>query len=88
MPSDPASVYARALSNASSTRLDDLLGDMNQPKTAMQLARSLFRRPLDEHQMGFAIAETIAHLHLLRDRDRIRRHQDNTGVNLYTRLRE
>ena len=76
----------RQLTAHHEARLDDLLGDMDQPKTAMQLARSLFRRPLDEHQMGFAIAETIAHLHLLRDRDSIRRHQDDTGVNLYTRL--
>ena len=76
----------RPLTAHHEARLDDLLGDMDQPKTAMQLARSLFRRPLDEHQMGFAIAETIAHLHLLRDRDSIRRPQDDTGVNLYTRL--
>ncbi|MHA1565881.1 MAG: MBL fold metallo-hydrolase [Alphaproteobacteria bacterium] len=76
----------RQLTDHHEARLDDLLADMDRPKTAMQLARSLFRRPLDEHQMGFAIAETIAHLHLLRARDRIRRHQDDTGVNIYSRI--
>ncbi len=76
----------RQLTAHHEARLDDLLGDMDRPKTAMQLAKNLFRRPLDEHQLGFAIAETIAHLHLLRARGRVHRRRDGTGVNLYSRI--
>ncbi len=67
-------------------RLDDLSADMARPKTAMELARSLFKRPLDEHQTGFAIAETVAHLHLLRARGRVSRGRNGAGANLYDRL--
>ena len=35
------------------------------PKTAVELMPVLFRRPLDRHQMGFALGEALAHLHYL-----------------------
>ncbi len=75
----------RQLAAHHQARLDDLHADMASPKTAMTLARTLFRRPLDEHQTGFAIAETLAHLHLLRARGQIRRDQDADGIHLYAR---
>ena len=33
----------------------------------MQLLPVLFRRPLDRHQMAFALGEALAHLHYLRN---------------------
>ena len=35
------------------------------PRTAADLLPVLFRRPLDAHQMSFAMGESIAHLHAL-----------------------
>jgi glyoxylase-like metal-dependent hydrolase (beta-lactamase superfamily II) len=43
------------------------------PKTAAELVPALFRRPLDEHQVFFAIGETLAHLHHLERLGRLRR---------------
>lgn len=54
-------------------RLDDLLATIDAPKTVMEAAPALFRRPLDQHQTGFAIAETLAHLHHLRARTLVER---------------
>lgn len=76
----------RELATHHEERLEDLHTDLDRPKTAMELAQSLFKRPLDEHQTGFAIAETIAHLHLLRARGLASRGQDGDGANLYARL--
>ncbi len=36
-----------------------------EPATTAKVAAGLFRRPLDLHQMGFALAETLAHLNRL-----------------------
>lgn len=49
-------------------RLDKLTSLMDGPKTVMEIARGLFTRPLDQHQTGFAIGETLSHLHLLKAR--------------------
>ena len=35
------------------------------PQSAFELVPVLFKRPLDLHQMTFAIGESIAHLHAL-----------------------
>jgi glyoxylase-like metal-dependent hydrolase (beta-lactamase superfamily II) len=49
-------------------RLDKLVSLMDGPRTAMEIARGLFTRPLDQHQTGFAIGETLSHINLLRSR--------------------
>ncbi|SMF30003.1 Glyoxylase, beta-lactamase superfamily II [Tistlia consotensis] len=66
-------------------RLDLLEAACAEPQTALQLARVLFRRPLDSHQMGFAIGETIAHLRFLERRGLLVRDQDTDGVERYRR---
>ncbi len=49
-------------------RLQETLDAVSEPATAVDVLRTLFKRPLDEHQMFFAIGETLAHLHhLMRD---------------------
>jgi glyoxylase-like metal-dependent hydrolase (beta-lactamase superfamily II) len=64
-------------------RLDDLVAALDGQKSAMEVARVLFRRPLDDHQMGFAIGETLSHLHLLRARGLVERITDTDGIYRY-----
>jgi glyoxylase-like metal-dependent hydrolase (beta-lactamase superfamily II) len=46
-------------------RLAETFGAIAEPRTAAELVPVLFRRQLDTHQLGFAIGETLAHLHYL-----------------------
>jgi glyoxylase-like metal-dependent hydrolase (beta-lactamase superfamily II) len=46
-------------------RLSALVDAADVPKSAAELIRVLFRRDLDFHQLGFALGETMAHLHRL-----------------------
>lgn len=69
-----------ALAAHHAARLDSLAAECRAPRTAMELARVLFERPLDAHQMGFAIGETLAHLNHLRRQGRVRRETDGDGV--------
>ncbi|HZV93275.1 MAG TPA: MBL fold metallo-hydrolase, partial [Caldimonas sp.] len=43
------------------------------PQSAFELVPVIFRRPLDLHQMTFAMGESIAHLHALWYRGRLER---------------
>jgi len=36
-----------------------------EPKSAVDIVPLMFRRPLDTHQLGFALGEALAHLHKL-----------------------
>ncbi|MEH6551179.1 MAG: MBL fold metallo-hydrolase [Pseudomonadales bacterium] len=53
-------------------------------RTALSLLPVLFKRKLDQSQIGLAIGECIAHLHLLMQRGRIARLTDADGVYQYT----
>jgi glyoxylase-like metal-dependent hydrolase (beta-lactamase superfamily II) len=46
-------------------RLATTVDALAEPRTAAELVPVLFRRRLDTHQLGFAIGETLAHLHYL-----------------------
>lgn len=46
-------------------RLAETVDALVEPRTASDLVPVLFRRRLDTHQLGFAIGETLAHLHYL-----------------------
>jgi len=46
-------------------RLAETVHAIVEPRTASELVPVLFRRQLDTHQLGFAIGETLAHLHYL-----------------------
>ena len=46
-------------------RLSETIDALAEPRTAHDLVPVLFRRQLDAHQLGFAIGETVAHLHFL-----------------------
>jgi glyoxylase-like metal-dependent hydrolase (beta-lactamase superfamily II) len=55
-------------------RLDTLATALDrQGKTAVELLPALFPRALDSFQIGFALGETLAHLHCLASRGRARR---------------
>jgi glyoxylase-like metal-dependent hydrolase (beta-lactamase superfamily II) len=46
-------------------RCGEVIATCSIPKTAVDLVKVLFRRALDQHQMGFALGEALAHLNFL-----------------------
>jgi len=46
-------------------RLGETVGALTAPRTGAELIPVLFRREMDTHQLGFAIGEVLAHVHLL-----------------------
>jgi len=64
-------------------RLNKALEACAQPVTALQALRHLFPRPLDDHQTGFAMGETVAHLNRLVKSGRLQRLTQPDGVWLY-----
>jgi glyoxylase-like metal-dependent hydrolase (beta-lactamase superfamily II) len=65
-------------------RLEQLLAACERPVTAFEILPVLFRRTLDEHQMGFAMGEAIAHLHYLHAEGRVERLEEG-GVRRFVR---
>jgi glyoxylase-like metal-dependent hydrolase (beta-lactamase superfamily II) len=54
-----------ALAAHHASRCEAILTVCETPKTATQLLPVLFRRTLDQHQIGFALGEALAHLNYL-----------------------
>lgn len=50
------------------------------PRTVMDLTAILFRRPLDTHQLSFAVGEALAHLNHLLVQGTLRRELDRAGI--------
>ena len=78
------------------TRIDDLaahhrarcaeiIAACGRPQSAMNLLPVLFRRPLDRHQMAFALGEALAHLHYLMGQGALTRVLGSDGVNRFIR---
>jgi hypothetical protein len=63
-------------------RLEELREACKTPKCAAEVLTTLFRRPLDTHQMLFAMGEAMAHLHYLHADGRLRR-TESAGVIRY-----
>jgi len=61
-------------------RLAETVHAVAEPRTAADLVPVLFRRRLDTHQLGFAIGETLAHLHYLEAEGQVTRLVDATGL--------
>jgi glyoxylase-like metal-dependent hydrolase (beta-lactamase superfamily II) len=61
-------------------RLERLLEGCTQPITAHDAIPLLFKRQLDDHQLMFAMGESIAHLHYLQHEGKVRRIDDAKGV--------
>jgi glyoxylase-like metal-dependent hydrolase (beta-lactamase superfamily II) len=68
-------------------RCTEVLTECDEPKTAMQLLPALFRRPLDRHQMGFALGEALAHLHYLMHQGELDRELGSDGAYRFARTR-
>ena len=64
-------------------RLDRTLAACSEPATAAKVLRTLFTRPLDAHQTGFALAETLAHLNRLLRLGRLERWAEADGALRY-----
>ena len=66
-------------------RLQELEAALDSPKCAAEILPVLFRRPLYDHQLFFALGEAIAHLHYLwRDGRAVRTHGAD-GIYLFQR---
>jgi glyoxylase-like metal-dependent hydrolase (beta-lactamase superfamily II) len=74
-----------ALANHHAERLDALDDAIGVPKTAHDLLPVLFRRPLDDRSLGFALGETLAHLRRLEHTGRAWRRFRADGVVLWER---
>jgi len=66
-------------------RLAELEAACGEPRTCAEIVPVLFRRKLDAHQLGFAIGETLAHLHYLVNQGRMSRAERPDGVFTYRR---
>jgi glyoxylase-like metal-dependent hydrolase (beta-lactamase superfamily II) len=66
-------------------RLARALDALGAPRTGADLILVLFARELDVHQYGFAIGETLAHLHYLEWQGRVRRVLGADGVYRFER---
>jgi hypothetical protein len=64
-------------------RLVGTVDAVTEPRTAAEVVPVLFRRPLDTHQLGFAIGETLAHLHYLEAEGQVARLVDTAGVHRF-----
>jgi glyoxylase-like metal-dependent hydrolase (beta-lactamase superfamily II) len=61
-------------------RLGELLAACDEPRTATELLPVLFKRPLDDHQLMFAMGEIVAHLNYLHHGKKMDRSLDAHGV--------
>ena len=66
-------------------RCEEVIAACESPRTAVQLLPVLFRRPLDQHQMAFALGEALAHLHYLTGQGALARILGEDGVNRFVR---
>jgi glyoxylase-like metal-dependent hydrolase (beta-lactamase superfamily II) len=64
-------------------RLDRLREGCATPITAHDAIPFLFKRQLDDHQLMFAMGESIAHLHYLHEQGKVRREVDDAGIVRY-----
>jgi glyoxylase-like metal-dependent hydrolase (beta-lactamase superfamily II) len=61
-------------------RLMQIEGACDMPRTAAELVPLLFTRALDQHQLGFAVGETLAHLVHAATTGRVTRAERSDGV--------
>jgi glyoxylase-like metal-dependent hydrolase (beta-lactamase superfamily II) len=68
-------------------RLERLLEGCSKPITAFEALPLLFKRQLDDHQMMFAMGESIAHLHYLQYQGKVRRIVDDQGIRRFAAIK-
>ena len=67
-------------------RLARTLEALAEPRTGAEVLPVLFSRDLDAHQLGFAFGETLAHLHYLEWRGKVRRLVGADGLHRFERV--
>ncbi len=65
-------------------RLDETADAIRSPGTGVDVLKQLFTRELDQHQMFFAIGETLAHLHHLIEDGRATRTPGPDGADIFS----
>lgn len=63
-----------------SARLAEVMQACRTPLCAAEIVPIMFRRPLDTHQLSFALGEALAHLHKLWFDGLLRREKGNDGI--------
>ncbi|WP_247881294.1 MBL fold metallo-hydrolase [Skermanella sp. TT6] len=66
-------------------RLEEVVNACAEPSTVAQVTRVMFNRPLDPHQLVFAVGEALAHLNHLAARGRLIRRTDRDGLLRFSR---
>ncbi|HYE01076.1 MAG TPA: MBL fold metallo-hydrolase [Alphaproteobacteria bacterium] len=74
-----------ALARHHADRLAEVAEDCREPRTAMDVTLALFRRPLDDHQLIFAVGEALAHLNRLIRAGEIAAEPGADGITRYRR---
>ncbi|HVC52679.1 MAG TPA: MBL fold metallo-hydrolase [Stellaceae bacterium] len=64
-------------------RCDEVIAACTRPLSAAELMPVLFRRQLDRHQTGFALGESLAHLHYLVGEGAIERQRGEDDVDRF-----
>jgi len=68
-------------------RLAEILSACSRGEmTGLDVQKQLFRRPLDDHQLFFALGESLAHLHYLEGQNAVQRRRDADGVDWWKAL--
>jgi glyoxylase-like metal-dependent hydrolase (beta-lactamase superfamily II) len=73
-------VRIRQLREHHAARLEEVWQACKEPRSAAEVVPIMFRRPLDAHQLSFALGEALAHLHQLWFARRVRRVTGSDGV--------
>jgi glyoxylase-like metal-dependent hydrolase (beta-lactamase superfamily II) len=74
-----------ALAAHHQVRCEEILAACATPQSALDLLPLLFRRPLDRHQIAFALGEALAHLHYLNGLGALHRVLGADGVHRFMR---
>ncbi|WP_426192344.1 MBL fold metallo-hydrolase [Massilia sp. DWR3-1-1] len=61
-------------------RLDEVVAACATPHSAMDIVPLMFHRPLDAHQLSFALGEALAHLHKLWAQGIVLRQRGDDGI--------
>jgi glyoxylase-like metal-dependent hydrolase (beta-lactamase superfamily II) len=67
-------------------RLEEVLQACTEPRSAADIVPIMFQRPLDTHQLTFALGEALAHLHQLWLAKQLRRQIGADGVFRFQRI--
>ncbi len=73
-------IRIRQLLDHHAARLDEVLRACSLARSAADIVPIMFPRPLDAHQLTFALGEALAHLHLLWLNKQLSRRLDADGV--------